>query len=66
MRTQLADWQLKVNDKGLIDEYNLLQLFWPGLIQPLTDKVAISVEKDIVARSKRIGYKISDAVDHTL
>jgi N-sulfoglucosamine sulfohydrolase len=106
MRKQLADWQLKVNDKGLIDEYNLIQLYWPGLIQPQTEKVVVSADKElirlscstagasigyqlddqigserwmlyhqplklkkdqkIVARSKRIGYKISDAVEYKL
>lgn len=102
MRKQLADWQLKVHDKGLIDEYNLVQLFWPGLIQPKTADVVISASdgnikiacetdgasigyqvdeqiggqrwmlytkpirlkkgQKIVARAKRIGYKVSNPV----
>ncbi len=41
MRKQLADWQLEVGDKGLIDEYDLVQMFWPGFIQPETEDVKI-------------------------
>ena len=67
MRKQLSDWQLKVNDKGLIDEYNLVQLFWPGLVQPSTDKVSLSVENDAVRLScptegASIGYQIDDQI----
>jgi hypothetical protein len=67
MRKQLSDWQLKVNDKGLIDEYNLVQLFWPGLVQPSTDKVALTVENDWVRLScptegASIGYQIDDQI----
>jgi hypothetical protein len=67
MRKQLADWQLKVNDKGLIDEYNLVQMFWPGLIQPLTDKVVLTLEKDLVRLScstegASIGYQFDDQI----
>ncbi|MGV8094722.1 MAG: sulfatase [Mangrovibacterium sp.] len=106
MRKQLADWQLAVNDKGLIDEYNLVQLFWPGLIQPETEKVVIREKNSLieltcgtegasigyqtgdqigsdrwmvyhepfrlkegqklVARAKRIGYRISEAAEWTV
>jgi len=47
MMKQLVDWQLKVNYKGLIDEYNLVQIFCPGLIPPATEKVVVDEEKDI-------------------
>jgi hypothetical protein len=79
MRKQLADWQLKVHDKGLIDEYNLVQLFWPGLIQPATEQVVVNEEKGLVSLScategssigyqldDQIGYKISEPVDFQL
>ncbi len=67
MRKQLAAWQLKVNDKGLIDEYNLVQMFWPGLIQPTTDKVVINLEKEIINLScstegASIGYQLDDQI----
>ncbi len=67
MRKQLADWQLKVHDKGLIDEYNLVQLFWPGLIQPATEKVVVGEEKGLVRLScetegASIGYQLDDQI----
>lgn len=67
MRKQLAEWQLKVHDKGLIDEYNLVQLFWPGLIQPVTEKVKITNEKEMVSltcetEGASIGYQLDDQI----
>lgn len=67
MRKQLADWQLKIHDKGLIDEYNLVQLFWPGLIQPETAKVTINEDKGMISLScategASIGYQLDDQI----
>jgi len=67
MRKQLAAWQLKVHDKGLIDEYNLVQMFWPGLIQPTTEKVVVKEEKGIVSLScttegASIGYQLDEQI----
>jgi N-sulfoglucosamine sulfohydrolase len=67
MRKQLADWQLEVHDKGLIDEYNLVQLFWPGLIQPSTEQVVVNEEKGLVSLScategASIGYQLDDQI----
>ena len=67
MRNQLAAWQLKVHDKGLIDEYNLVQMFWPGLIQPATEKVLVKEEKGIVSLScttegASIGYQLDEQI----
>ncbi len=67
MRKQLADWQLNVHDKGLIDEYNLVQLFWPGLIQPATEQVVVNEEKGLVSLScategSSIGYQLDDQI----
>lgn len=67
MRKQLADWQLKVNDKGLIDEYNLVQLYWPGLVQPDTEQVVVSVEKQKVrlfcpTEGASIGYQLDSQI----
>ncbi|MGC4233405.1 MAG: sulfatase-like hydrolase/transferase [Niabella sp.] len=62
MRKQLAQWQLEVGDKGLIDEYNLVQLFWPGLMQPATEKVVVTQSKSEISLScptegASIGYQ---------
>jgi len=67
MRKQLADWQLEIGDKGLIDEYNLVQMFWPNLIQPSTADVMVAKSnKGIVLSSATkgasIGYQIDDQI----
>ena len=67
MRKQLADWQLEIGDKGLIDEYNLVQMFWPNLIQPSTaDVMVVKSNKGIVlscaTKGASIGYQIDDQI----
>jgi N-sulfoglucosamine sulfohydrolase len=67
MRGQLAEWQLKVGDKGFIDEYDLVQMFWPGFIQPKTNDVEIVEERGVVTlycptAGASIGYQINDQI----
>lgn len=67
MRKQLAQWQLEVGDKGLIDEYNLVQLFWPGLIQPETKDVVITKNRNQIVLScptegASIGYQVDNLI----
>jgi hypothetical protein len=51
----------------LIDEYNLVQLFWPGLVQPGTEKIAINEENGMISLScategASIGYQMDDQI----
>jgi arylsulfatase A-like enzyme len=67
MRAQLSAWQLDIGDKGLIDEYNLVQMFWPGLVQPSTKDVVVKpTEKGLVlscdTKGASIGYQIDDKI----
>lgn len=39
MRAALAAWQLEVGDLGFVPEHDLVQLMWPGLVQPETAAV---------------------------
>lgn len=39
LRTALGQWQLKVGDKGFIAESELINMMWPGMIQPETQEV---------------------------
>jgi uncharacterized sulfatase len=39
-RKALADWQLEIGDKGFIPEYDLAEMFWPDMIQPVTANVS--------------------------
>lgn len=40
MRSALGAWQSEIGDLGFIPEYDLLNMMWPGMIQPETEKVA--------------------------
>lgn len=39
LRVALGAWQLEVGDKGFIPEYDLIQMMWPGFVQPQTSPV---------------------------
>ncbi len=39
LRTALAEWQLEVGDLGFVAEHDLVQMMWPGLVQPETEPV---------------------------
>lgn len=67
MRKQLAHWQLTVNDKGFIEEYNLVQLFWPGLRQPCTENPVVKESGGLVdvfcaTKGASIGYQLNDQI----
>jgi N-sulfoglucosamine sulfohydrolase len=42
MRTALARWQLEVGDLGFVPEHDLVQMMWPGLVQPETAPVTFT------------------------
>lgn len=42
LRKALMEWQLEVGDKGFIPEYDLVQMMWPGMIQPETSPVSFT------------------------
>lgn len=67
MRTQLAQWQLQVGDKGMIDEYDLVQMFWPGFIQPKTEEVEVVQQRNELLFSTStagasIGYQVDEQI----
>jgi N-sulfoglucosamine sulfohydrolase len=39
LREALGKWQLEIGDLGFIPEHDLVQMMWPGLIQPETEPV---------------------------
>ncbi len=39
LRGALAQWQLEIGDLGFIPEHDLVQMMWPGLVQPETEPV---------------------------
>jgi hypothetical protein len=45
LRTQLGAWQLDIGDKGFVPEHDLINMFWPGMIQPKTEEVSFKAGK---------------------
>lgn len=67
MRQALADWQLKYGDKGLINEYDLFQMMWPGGIQPSVQAPVFKVQKEMAVLSSStegvsIAYQKNDEI----
>jgi len=67
MRRQLAEWQLQVGDKGMIDEYDLVQMFWPGFIQPETEDVIVAQNKKEISfstatKGASVGYQVDELI----
>ncbi|MCT4586821.1 MAG: sulfatase [Carboxylicivirga sp.] len=67
MRKMLANWQLEIGDKGFIDEYDLVQMFWPGIVQPSTERVQVKeTSKGLVlscpTEGASIGYQVDEQI----
>jgi len=68
LRGALAAWQLEVGDMGFIPERDLVEMMWPGLIQPVTEPVAFSYDGERVTlhsptEGARIAYQIGERID---
>ena len=67
-RNALSNWQLEIGDKGFIPEHDLVEMFWPEMLQPKTENVLISSAKKntIVLSCKTegasIGYQTGKAI----
>ena len=67
-RQALKSWQLEIGDKGFIPEHDLVEMFWPEMLQPKTEHVLISSAKNntIVLSCKTegasIGYQTGKAI----
>ncbi len=72
LRKALADWQLEVGDKGFIPEHDMVNMMWPGMIQPTTAHVSFqetagsSVFLECQTEGASIAYQLGDQVgsDH--
>ena len=63
----LVDFQEKYGDWGFMDEYEQAEKMWPGLIQPITEKPEIVLDKksgkfkiNCTTKGASIGFKIMD------
>ena len=67
LRNALTNWQIDINDKGFINETELIEQFWPNNEQPLTMPVEIIVSDDIVSLhcgtdGASIGYQLDSQI----
>ncbi len=51
LRGALAQWQLEVGDLGFIPEHDLVQMKWPGLVQPETEPVSFNLASGMLELS---------------
>ena len=67
-RKLLANWQLEINDKGFMPEQELVQMFWPEMIQPITSNVNFMTTSDKKLKlscntdGASIGYQKGDKI----
>ncbi len=63
LRNALNSWQYEIDDKGFINESELINEFWPNMTQPVTKPVEITVSDNVISlkcetRGASIGYQI--------
>ncbi len=68
LRGALAAWQLDVGDLGFIPERDLVEMMWPGLVQPVTEPVVFSYDGEKVTmhsptEGARIAYQVGERID---
>ncbi len=67
MRAALGTWQLEIGDLGFIPESNLVNMMWPGMIQPNTENVLFKKETGKLTLScntegASIAYQVDDEI----
>jgi len=68
LRKECDRWMKEVDDKGFINEQEMVNQFWPGGKQPITPNPLISVEQGMISigtemEGSRIGYQIVNSTD---
>ena len=67
MRSALGAWQIKVGDLGFIPEYDLVNMMWPGMSQPSTEKVVFKKEgSKLILTSTTDGSSIAYQADEAI
>jgi len=67
-RKALGDWQLEIGDKGFTPEHDLVEMFWPEMIQPVTDNVSFEhlgnnrLKLITTTEGASIGYQKGDKI----
>ena len=67
-RKALANWQLEVGDKGFVPEHDLIEMFWPEKLQPITADVGFEkierghIKLNCETEGASIGYQMGDQI----
>ena len=67
LRDALKSWQEEIDDKGFTNESELINEFWPNMIQPITKAVKITVSDNVISlkcetKGASIGYQIGGQI----
>jgi hypothetical protein len=68
LRTALSKWQTDINDQGFKAESEIINGFWPDMIQPKTSDVNIKINSDGLVqmycetKGASIGYQTEDMI----
>ena len=67
LRTQLSQWQNEIKDRGFTPETEIINEFWPGMVQPVTSDVIISESENQMTLScntegASIAYQLGNAI----
>lgn len=67
LRAALGTWQLEIGDLGFIPESDLVNMMWPGMVQPTTEQVSFKKETDQLRLScstagASIAYQLDDDI----
>ncbi|PRY85719.1 sulfatase family protein [Mongoliibacter ruber] len=64
LRNALSAWQLEIGDLGFVPEYDLVNMMWPGMVQPETAPVEfVSEDAMLGLSSKTEGASIAFQID---
>jgi N-sulfoglucosamine sulfohydrolase len=67
LRNALSAWQLETGDLGFVPEYDLVNMMWPGMVQPKTDLVKFEASGDLLlltsaTEGASIAYQIGEEI----
>lgn len=67
LRAALGTWQLEIGDLGFIPESDLVNMMWPGMVQPATEQVSFKKEADqltlfCATSGASIAYQLDDEI----
>jgi hypothetical protein len=67
LRNALSAWQLEIGDLGFVPEYDLVNMMWPGMVQPETEAVDFRVENGkLLLQSNTDGASIAYQMDESI